>query len=255
VDFADSASRLGEDSAFARSCASCADRLPAPCDVCTVRALTICAPLTVAELHEVSRSVTAVTLARGETLFDVGDPAAHAFNLTIGALMLSRLLADGRRQVTGFLFPGDFLGLGEEERHRCTAIALVPTRLCRFARADFARLLDRHPDMERQLLRVASQEIAAAQDQMVLLGRKTAQEKVASFLLLLSRRAAQRGQRPDPVQLPMGRAAIADHLGLTIETVSRVIGGLRRRRLIALRPGGAVALLDRPALEALAGED
>ena len=225
---------------------------PSPCSACTVRHLTICAALDEAELVQMSAIISSMELSPGDPLFDEGEPADYVFNVTAGAVKVYKLLADGRRQMTGFLFPGDFLGLANEETYAYSAEAVTHTALCRFPRRKLERLLEEFPRMERRLLGMASHELAVAQEQMLLLGRKTAKEKVASFLLMLSRRAEQRGQNGDPVAVPMSRNDIADYLGLTTETVSRTFTQLRRDGCINLLPGGKVALAARDRLEGIA---
>ena len=113
--------------------------------------------------------------------------------------------------------------------------------------------MERFPKVEQRLLNIASNELAAAQDQMLLLGRKTAKEKIASFLLLLARRARQRGQSESPVAVPMSRNDIGDFLGLTTETVSRTFTQLKQSNLIRLLPAGKVELSGRAELEDIAG--
>jgi CRP/FNR family transcriptional regulator len=174
------------------------------------------------------------------------------FNVTAGAVKVYKLLADGRRQMTGFLFPGDFLGLANEKTYAYSAEAITHTMLCRFPRRKLQRLLEEYPKMEHRLLAMASHELAAAQEQMLLLGRKTAREKIASFLLMLSRRATQRGQAGDPVSVPMSRNDIGDYLGLTTETVSRAFTQLKQSGSINLLQGGKVKLADRDRLESIA---
>ena len=115
-------------------------------------------------------------------------------------------------------------------------------------------MLDGHPRMERRLLGLASNELATAQDQMVLLGRKTAREKLASFLIMLSRRAERRGQGANPVNVPMTRTDIADYLGLTIETVSRTFTDLRKSGLIEQLPDHDVRLTGPDDLLEIAGD-
>ena len=223
-----------------------------PCSACTIRHLTLCASLEEAELAGMSAIVSSKELAPGDPLFDEGEPADHVFNVTAGAVKIYKLLADGRRQMTGFLFPGDFLGLANQEIYAYSAEAVTHTTLCRFPRRKLERLLDLYPKMERRLLSMASHELAVAQEQMLLLGRKTAREKIASFLLMLSRRAVQRGQNGNPVSVPMSRNDIADYLGLTTETVSRTFTQLKRKGVINLLPGGKVELAERPRLEEIA---
>lgn len=226
--------------------------LPAQCQDCEVRHLTLCAPLDSAEMERLVEILRVMDFPAGASIVEEGEPGSHVFNVTGGAVRLYKLLADGRRAVTGFLFPGDFLGLMSRDTYACSAEALTPVRLCRFPRRKLEDLFSEMPKLERRLLAMASSELAAAQDQMVLLGRKTAAEKLASFLLQLSRRQEARMAPPDPVSLPMGRADIADYLGLTTETVSRTITQFKTTGLISLQPQGRVVLRDRAALEACA---
>ena len=226
--------------------------LRAPCGACTVRHLTLCATLEEDELAEMSAIVSSMEIGPGEPLFDEGEPAQHLFNVTTGAVKIYKLLADGRRQMTGFLFAGDFLGLANEETYAYSAEAVTRTVLCRFPRRKLERLLEKYPKMEHRLLGMASHELAVAQEQMLLLGRKTAREKIASFLLMLSRRSVQRGQNGNPVAVPMSRNDIGDFLGLTTETVSRTFTQLKQGGSINLLPGGKVEMADRARLEDIA---
>ncbi len=226
--------------------------LRAPCGACTVRHLTLCGALDEEELAQMSAITSSMELSPGDPLFDEGEPANHVFNVTAGAIKVYKLLADGRRQMTGFLFPGDFLGLANEETYAYSAEAVTHTALCRFPRRKLERLLEQYPKMEHRLLGIASQELAVAQEQMLLLGRKTAREKIASFLLMLSRRLVQRGQNGNPVAVPMSRNDIGDYLGLTTETVSRIFTRLKQGGSINLLPGGKVEMADRARLEDIA---
>ena len=190
-------------------------------------------------------------LSPRQTIIDEGESAESLFNITGGAVKLYKLLPDGRRQITGFLFQGDFLGIALNQEYAYSAEAVSDVTLCRFPRVRFEALLDEFPKLEKQLLEVASNELAQAQDQMLLLGRKMALEKVASFLLYVSERARQRGDAPSPISLPMSRADIADYLGLTMETVSRTFTNLKSSSAIRLLPGNMVELSDRETLQNL----
>ncbi len=226
--------------------------LPAPCSACTVRQLTICGGLTAGEMQELATIISNVELYPGQALFQEGDTATNAYSVTAGTVKIYKLLPDGRCQVTGFLFPGDFLGLANNESYAYSAEAVSHAVLCTYPRRRLERLLERFPDMERRLLGMANHELAVAQEQMLLLGRKTAKERLASFLLTLSRNAARRGQSGDPVLVPMSRSDIGDYLGLTTETVSRTFTQLRKSGLIRIESGGRVALADKIGLENLA---
>lgn len=223
-----------------------------PCGACSVRHLTFCAPLGEEELNHVTRIVQNVELHPSDPLFDEGEDANFIYSVTAGAVKVYKLLSDGRRQIIGFLFAGDFLGLADDETYAYSAEAIIHSTLCRFPRRKLEALLERYPRMERRLLGMASHELAAAQEQMLLLGRKTAREKIASFLLSLGQRAAQRGQSSNPVSVPMSRNDIGDYLGLTTETVSRTFTQLRQNNLIVLHPAGRVELLDVDALRDIA---
>ena len=228
-------------------------REQSPCSACSVRGMTICAPLDAQELTQVSAIMSSVELEAGAPLFDEGEEAGNVFNVTSGTIKVYKLLPDGRRQVTGFLFPGDFLGLAKQETYAFSAEAVTPSMLCRFPRHKLETLMQRLPKIEQRLLSIASNELVAAQEQMLLLGRKTAREKIASFLLMLSQRARQRGQAGDPVTVPMSRTDIGDYLGLTTETVSRTFTQLKQDGTIQLLPNHQVKLARRDALEEIAG--
>lgn len=223
-----------------------------PCQGCEVRDKAVCGVLDCDRLEEFRNLGWTLKLAPGQALFHEGDPATRVFTLTKGTLKLYKLLADGRRQVTGFLHPGDFLGISVDDEHAFSAEALEPSQLCWFPRARFDDFVEDQPKMERELYRMAAHELAAAQQQFVLLGRKTASERLASFLLLLADRTQEaEGKKPGTVQLPMSRSDIADYLGLTKETVSRVISALKRDRIIRLESLEMIRILDRGGLEQL----
>jgi CRP/FNR family transcriptional regulator len=186
------------------------------------------------------------------TLFREGDPALNVYSVVGGALKLSKLLGDGRRQVVGFLFPGDFFGFAPGDAYPVTAETITPTALCRFGRARLARLRQETPALEQRLMARMVFELAAAQEQMLLLGRMSAREKLAHFLIMLSRRNVERGEPPAIVAVPMGRLDVADYLGLTIETVSRTLTAMKKEGLIALPAVGIVDLRDLAGLRGIA---
>jgi len=219
-----------------------------PCGACPVRSLSVCAALEDEELDRLNAIVQSLRLEAHRTVFSEGDAAEHVYNVTSGTVKLYKLLPDGRRQITGFLFAGDFVGLSVNDKLAYTAETVTPVSLCRFPRKRLDSLMDEFPKLQRRLFSMASNELAAAQDQMLLLGRKSAREKIASFLLTLSRRAARRGQKENPVHLPMSRSDIADYLGLTTETVSRTFTQLKSSGAIRLLEGGKVDLSDRDGL-------
>lgn len=231
------------------------ERLPMghPCQGCEVRHQAVCGVLDCDRLTRFRKLGWTLELRSGQTLFHEGDPATRVFTLTKGMLKLYKLLPDGRRQVTGFMHPGDFLGMSSNDEHAFSAEALEDAQLCWFPRNRFDDFVEEHGAMERELYRMAAHELAAAQQQMVLLGRKTANERLASFLLLLAGRAHHgQGSQAGVVRLPMNRSDIADYLGLTKETISRVMSTLRRNRLIRLRAIDQIEILDPEGLDRLA---
>jgi CRP/FNR family transcriptional regulator len=245
-DFDRATSKLAPAAARARAGGS-------PCSACSVRGMTICASLDSHELEQISAIMISVDLEAGAPVFDEGEAAGSVYNVTSGTIKVYKLLPDGRRQVTGFLYPGDFLGLAKQETYAFSAEAVTPCLLCRFPRQKLEDLMLRLPKIEQRLLSIASNELVAAQEQMLLLGRKTAREKIASFLLMLSKRARQRGQAANPVTVSMSRTDIGDYLGLTTETVSRTFTQLKQEAIIQLLPNHMVKLAARETLEEIAG--
>jgi CRP/FNR family transcriptional regulator len=218
-----------------------------------VRPITICRNLDAPTLADMRALGTMQRLQPEQSVFHEGDPAKRVFMVTHGSLKLYTLLADGRRQITGFMFAGDFLGVSVDEEYAFTVEALEPTELWWFSRDTFDRFVSNHPHVEHELYRLAANELAAAQQQMVLLGRKSAAERLASFFLVLLERAERASGAPESsFDLPMSRLDIADYLGLTKETVSRMLAELRNRRLIRLKTQDHVEVLDRIGLRGMA---
>ncbi len=224
-----------------------------PCAHCDARPHSVCSAIDDPHLARLATLAQVVEVPPGTTFIAEGDPASHFFNVTRGTAKLFKLLPDGRRQITGFATVGHFLGLAVSDTYAFSAEALEPTRFCRFSRKKLRGLLQDFPAMEARLLEAAGNELVAAQEQMLLLGRKTARERLASFLVMQNRQATPCRQVPDRFPLPMTRGDIADYLGLTIETVSRTLTALRKEGLIDVPSPGTVVVQDRPALERLAG--
>jgi len=221
------------------------------CAQCRVRALSLCAALDPQELADLDRLATSIAVGAKETLFEQDQPSEAVYNVTAGSVRLYKLLPDGRRQVVGFALPGDFLGLSMSERNAFSADALTPTTACRFSRQEYSAFLDEKPHLLRRLHSMASHELSLAQDQMVILGRRTAEERIAAFLIGLRNRWMRVNGNQVHVPLPMTRQDIGDFLGLTVETVSRLMTRLAREKAIVIVPDG-VRLLDVPRLERLA---
>lgn len=172
-------------------------------------------------------------LKPGAYLYFEGDEVEWLYQVTSGVLRLTRLLADGRRQVIAFGYPGDIVGFPADDLHHTDCEALTDVRLQPFRRAHLESAKG-DAALHSALLQAALREISAMQDHFMMLGRKSAAEKLASFLCVLSERVGENLGAYRQVDLPMSRSDIADFLGLTTETVSRTFTQLRKSRIIAI---------------------
>ncbi len=222
------------------------------CTTCGSRVAGLCRPLDAAALDEVLSETEQVTLAPRRALFSEGDRARHVFTLVEGTAKLTRLLADGRQQVLGFRFSGDVLGYTPGATYPLAAELLTTARICRIDRTRLDGLLRRYPALERRLLDLCVRELASTQEQLVSVGRRNAEARVAAFLLSLAEAGRQRGLDGAVLDMPMTRADIADFLGLTLETVSRCITAFRRRGWVREPQPGRVALPGAASLAELA---
>lgn len=222
-----------------------------PCIDCSVRRLSLCAALDKVELRELEHLGRHVHFQSCETVFAQEEMTTSFYNLLDGVMRLYKLLPDGRRQIVGFALPGDFLGMTATTRHSFSADAIGAVAICRFSRASFARFVADKPHLLCRINELAVRELSQAQDHMVLLGRRSAEEKVATFLIGWRDRLTRHSDLAKTVPLPMSRQDIADYLGLTIETVSRTFTKLERDGVIEILPG-SVCLLDPARAEALA---
>lgn len=223
-----------------------------PCASCQARGYSVCSAIEDKDLGRLAATAVVRDMSKGETFIEEGESAADFFNVTRGTVKLYKLLPDGRQQVTGFAGPGHFLGLAVSDTYAFSAEAIEQTRVCRFSRPKLRELLHDFPALEERLLQTACNELVAAQEQMLLLGRKTARERVASFLIARSEANLPCTTPGDAVALPMTRSEIADYLGLTIETVSRTFSKFKSEKRIATPSNAEVVILDRPWLSGIA---
>ncbi len=204
------------------------------CADCWVRHKAFCAALETDEIKALENVVEELSLATNRPVFYEGDPAEHIYNVFAGTVKTFKLLQDGRRQVLGFQSEGDLLGFASSESYAYNAESLTPVHLCRVSRTRLRKLAGEFPRLESKLLEITVAELAGSQAQMMLLGRKSAPERVASFLIQLSDKSVAAGGEGATLNLPMSRHDIADYLGLTAETVSRVLTQLARQGMIAI---------------------
>lgn len=192
------------------------------------------------ELAEMKRLATYVRFSGGQTIFSEGERADSAFGLSHGVVRLYRLLPDGRRQVVAFALPGDFLAMPLADRFSFSADAIGEASVCRFPREELKRFIQSSPSIMRLLIEFATRELQTAQDQLTLLGKGSAEEKVAAFLVNWRDRIVRAISISQAVPLPMRRQDIADFLGLKLETVSRTLAKLEDRNVIRIVPNGVL---------------
>jgi len=222
------------------------------CERCGSRVAGICKPLDAAALEDVAGEAQRLAMPARSTLFREGDPAGRVYTIVDGVAKLTRLLPDGKQQVVGFRFAGDVLGFTDRATYPFDAELLTETNLCRLERGQLAGLLKRYPMLEHRLLDLCVQELTATQEQLVTVGRLSAEARVASFLLSLVAATKRRGGDLRTLEMPMTRADIADFLGLTLETVSRCLTAFRKRGWIREPVHQRVELINAEALSALA---
>ena len=221
------------------------------CTNCHVKADGICGALEPDGLARLEKLLRKRRFARNAVIFHEQDPASHAFIITEGSIRLLKYTGDGQRQVVGFLLRGDFFGFGLAEQYGVTAETLESSLLCQYPCTALLELVPLYPKLQRKLLALAEHEIAAMQEQVVLLGTKSADQRIAAFLLRLHKRMDP--LRISPVlEVPMRRLDIAEYLGLTFETTSRVFTQLRERGLIAIPSTREVEFCDMTGLARLA---
>jgi len=189
----------------------------------------------------------------GEVLIFKDNSGRDAFTVKRGELILFKLLADGRRQVLGFLFKGDFMGVDKRAESGIGIQALTDVEICHFQPNYFYKFIHEAPNLEEEILRLTLEDLNNARSHLTLLGRKTAVERVASFIQYMVDKGVKTGGSIDTTYLHMTRGDIADYLGLTTETVSRIFSMLKRDGSIQLFELGGVRLLKPEKIEAMAG--
>jgi CRP/FNR family transcriptional regulator, anaerobic regulatory protein len=202
-------------------------------------------------LNDLFEGQVAESFAAGEPLFWEGDKAGQIFDVLEGVLRIYKILPDGRRAIMGFIYSSDVLGVSFQDRYLFTAEAVTAVKVRRFSRGRFFARVNESPALQPQLFALLCDEMSAAQDQMVLLGRKSAEERVVSFLLAIRRKSGADRK----IELPVSRLDIADYLGLTIETVSRMMTSLVRRGFIHPTGRHGIALRKLAQLREIAGGD
>jgi len=228
--------------------------IKAACKDCSLSEL--CLPLGLSE-GDISALDKAIKrrrmLKKGELLYRFGDPLHSLFAIKSGAVKTTGLMEDGRAQVTGFYLPGELLGFDaiNADEHPCSAEALEATEVCEIPFPALETLAAQVPGLQHQLFKVMSREIVHEEQHLMMLGRMTADERLASCLLSFSRRQARLGQPEDRLHLSMSRQDIGDYLGLALETVSRLFSRFQDDGLIGVQ-GRRIELHDLERLRSMA---
>jgi len=184
------------------------------------------------------------TYRKGTEIYGEKEPADYVYQVTAGAVRSYKLLSDGRRQIGAFHLVGDVFGLENGSFHRFTAEAIVDTCVRLIKRSSLERVAEADVSIAHDLLYMTTDNLQHAEDHMLLLGRKTAMEKVATFLLEMDRRLAKAGM----MALPMCRRDIGDYLGLTLETVSRALSQLSDQGVLVFSTARQIVLRNRQRL-------
>lgn len=192
----------------------------------------------------------------GETIVWRGEPLEFVASVVSGVATLSKTMEDGRTQMVGLLLPSDFIGRPGRKTIDFDVVATDDVTLCRFHRARFEQLVQDTPHIAERLMELALDELDAARDWMVLLGRKTAREKICTFIEMLTRRLDPEQSKTDQqIDLHMTRDQIANYLGLTLETVSRQFNALKKEKIINFSDRRHFTVADLAALHNETGDD
>lgn len=221
--------------------------IPVICRSCEARHRGICGALTPEQLTELSKHTSRVSVDHGAELLAAEEPIDKYANVIRGVVKLSKLLEDGRQQIVGLQFAPDLLGRPFGEKSTVTAEAATNTELCIFSKSALEKAVNGSHAMTNRLHGQALRELDDARDWMLTLGRKTAHEKVASFLKLIvvaSDPDREDDGKPIRVALPLTRGEMADFLGLTIETVSRQMTALRKEGIIEVGRAQDITVID-----------
>ncbi len=233
--------------------------VPHECGECPIRHRAVCARCEPTELTVLDQMKFYRSFEAGQTVTWAGDRMDFVGSVVTGVATLTQTLEDGRTQMVGLLLPSDFIGRPGRDTAAYNAVATTDVVMCCFRKKPFEEMMAHTPHIAERLLEMTLDELDAAREWMVVLGRKTAREKIASLLAIIGRRTAsltlQEARGEIVFDLPLTREAMADYLGLTLETVSRQISALKRDGVIALEGKRHVTVPDFRLLMDEAGDD
>jgi CRP/FNR family transcriptional regulator len=228
------------------------------CNSCPIRHRAVCARCESDELARLEQMKYYRSFQAGQTVIWSGDRMDFVASVVSGIATLTQTMEDGRRQMVGLLLPSDFVGRPGRSTAAYDVTATTDLVMCCFRKKPFEELILSTPHISQRLLEMTLDELDAAREWMLLLGRKTAREKIASLLAIIARRDVSlnpRSKGPIVFDLPLTREEMADYLGLTLETVSRQVSALRRDGVISLEGKRHVTVNDFDRLLEVAGDD
>jgi len=228
------------------------------CNSCSIRHRAVCARCESDELARLEQMKYYRSFQAGQTVIWSGDRMDFVASVVSGIATLTQTMEDGRRQMVGLLLPSDFVGRPGRSTAAYDVTATTDLVMCCFRKKPFEELILSNPHISQRLLEMTLDELDAAREWMLLLGRKTAREKIASLLAIIARRDVSlnpRSKGPIVFDLPLTREEMADYLGLTLETVSRQVSALRRDGVISLEGKRHVTVNDFDRLLEVAGDD
>jgi CRP/FNR family transcriptional regulator, anaerobic regulatory protein len=229
------------------------------CGDCPIRHRAVCARCEPDELSQLEAIKFYRSFEAGQTVVWSGDPMEFVASVVSGIATLTQTMEDGRRQMVGLLLPSDFVGRPGRTTAAYDVVATTDLVMCCFRAKPFEALMRTTPHVGQRLLEMTLDELDAAREWMLVLGRKTAREKIASLILIIARRDAALNLKHHKgkvtVDLPLTREAMADYLGLTLETVSRQISALKKDGIIDLVGKRHIVIPDFDRLVEEAGDD
>ncbi len=232
---------------------------PQSCGDCPIRHRAVCARCDDEELVQLEEIKFYRSYQAGQVIAWSADRMDFVASVVTGIATLTQTMEDGRRQMVGLLLPSDFVGRPGRETAPYDVTATTDVVMCCFRKKPFEEMMLRTPHIGQRLLEMTLDELDAAREWMLLLGRKTAREKIASLLAILARRDASLQLRePEGVisfELPLTRAAMTEYLSLTLETVSRQVSALRREGIIEIRGKRQITVPDFDRLLEETGDD
>ncbi len=232
--------------------------VPLVCRACEARHRGVCGALSPEQLVQLSKYTTRKAVEPETGLVEAGEDQNSYANVLGGVVKLTKLMPDGRQQIVGLQFAPDFVGRPFEDQSPVTAETATRVRVCSFPKSVLERIISESPEMEHRLHEQTLRELDEAREWLMTLGRKSAAEKVSSFLIMIAEHIDPEHAKDGMMttfDLPLKRADIADFLGLTIETVSRQLTQLRKKGIISIAQNRHITLNDAEALREIAGID